>query len=178
MKKYKLRKVTVLFSLLCMICTVFGSSQTAFAYTSSEGWKSVIDQEFNGVRVIVSTPHEGWASPEATWCQHVNLLLQVNGSETRNYHIYNKKSANGKNCIKAYETHQRVYFQFSKCHDDTNKAIKEILEKNGCYSLAESTSKDAGGLLTGAAIVAAVILIAKIVASILTANPAPMLIPV
>ena len=124
--------------------------------------------------MVVSPPHMGWASPEATYIQHVNLVLYINGVEKSNYHIYSKANSKGQKCLKAYESHEQSYYNFKKCHDNSNKAIKEILEARECYSLADKIKE----ALPWAVAAVVVVWLVKIVLSVILANPAPLLVPV
>jgi len=168
-------------SKIMLMIVVLGIAVSSFGIIAiadggpGKGWTPVVDQKspLGDTRIVVSPTHYGWCAPGIS-AQHVNLILYVNGVESANYHIFAQKTASGKSCLKAFETKSWKYYSFSKCYDDTNAAMKEILESNGQYSLADKVKS----ALPYAIAVVVIAWIIKIILSIVLANPAPLLIPV
>lgn len=129
-KKFNKKFITML-----LVCCFVVSQIGIVAYASS-GWTAVYDKTFHGTRVVVSEPHVGWCYPDKVVDMHVNLIIYVNGSEIRNWHISKRKTKTGRICVRAYDTIKKDSFQFGKCHDDIDEAVNQILKSSNTHSLA------------------------------------------
>jgi len=166
-------KILIMFLIFSIVLTGFGTIVSADGGPGN-GWKAVVDKEGpSGVRVIISTPHYGWCAPY-TERMHINMILRTNGADTANYHMWLETNSKGKKCVKAYESVSKSYYNFKKCHDNTDGAIQELLTSEGQYSVAERIKKALPIAIVGVI----VIWLIKIILSIVLGNPAPMLLPI
>lgn len=163
-------------SLITVISLFFCTAVAGYSdVASSEGWTPVFTSNGpNGSRVDVSPVHKGWASPEATYTDHINVVIYITGVEKSNFHLYKK----GK-CYKAYESKSKTYSQAlnQKCYSNDKDAIIELLESKGIYSMSDTMLSSIEPYLGAAVATVVVGFIIKAIIAFVTANPFILLIP-
>jgi hypothetical protein len=168
-----LKKLT---SILLAFMLIFVTTITCFAdVAQSEGWIPIHTSNGpNGSKVDVSPLHWGWASPEASNIQHINVVIYISGTTKANFHLYKLK-----NCYKAYESESRKYVENfnKKCYTNDKEAIVSLLESKGIYSMSDIFVNNIQPYIGSAAATVVVGFIIKALVAFFTANPFVFLIP-
>lgn len=142
MKKFNKQIITMTL-VLCFL--VVNSSGLAYA---SGGWKPVYEKTFAGTntRLVISQVHYGWCCPKTPKpdisANHINVVIYKNNIEVTNWHVFKYKTKTGRQCIRAYDSKTRKTFQFGKCYDDYNDAVKELVKSSNLHSISNDLAKN------------------------------------